>query len=273
MSIWCIIKTLFHKGSSNTMYELNFVQLVKYYIQKTWILILSAILGAMAAYFYTVSLITPLYESESTVILNKSTDDGANLTNNYITLLKSRKVIEPIISARNLDIAYTDLISNISIENQKSTEIINITVTANDPELAQNINSDLLASFNLKALGLDAKKDSSLVTVIDSANISNEAININVAKNVFISSGVAIVIAIIALFIIFDTKQSREARNAQQNRQRSRLVGSLVVSPALSSGAITSEIVTPDRLQSIRQEANDNLDLIETLRHTPQSFA
>ena len=261
------------------MQELNLGKLIRYYFKNIWVVIGALLLGAGVGLFYSKNIVKPEYRSDSTVILNQhSGATDSTLINNYTTLLKSRKVLEPIIEKTGSNLSYSELHKNISIVNEKSTEIITISVTAPSPELAQNVNSSLIESFNIESLGLSVGTTESaekIITVIDEASFSPNAINLKTSQNVAVMAGSGAVVAIVIMFIVFDVRNNRAVRRATPmfvNRRSSKMVGAITVDE--SPKIIAKEISKTEqkareeqnsRIKMIKREATDILDVLENI--------
>lgn len=261
------------------MQELNLGKLVRYYLRYIWVVIVALLLGAGVGLFYSKNIVKPEYKSDSTVILNQhSGTSDSTLINNYTTLLKSRKVLEPIIQKTASGMGYSELYKNISIVNEKSTEIITISVTAASPELAQDINSSLIESFNIESLGLSpdsAESVDKIITVIDEASFSAGAINDKTTQNIIILAGGGAVVAMVVLFVVYDHKHNRAAYRAAPmfaNRRNSKMVGAITVDE--SPKIIAKEISKTEqkareeqnsRIKMIKREATDILDVLENI--------
>lgn len=101
---------------------------------------------------YTHFLIQPTYEATcSMLILTKETtlasladlQIGSQLTGDYTELITSRTVLEKVIDNMNLDVEYTELRQQITIENPSATRILKITVSQNDPVMAKKMADEL----------------------------------------------------------------------------------------------------------------------------------
>lgn len=260
------------------MQDLSLGKLIRYYLKNSWIIVAALLLGAGVGLFYSKNIVKPLYKSDSTVILNQhSNTNDSTLINNYTTLLKSRKVLEPIIAETGSGISYSELYGNISIVNEKSTETITISVTAPNPELAQDVNSRLIESFNIESLGLSQDNTATanqIITVIDEASFNPGAINNKTTQNVVILAGGGAIVAIVVLFVAFDVRSYRATRTAATfvNRRSSRLVGAITVEekPAIIAAEIskTEQKVKEEqnsRIKIIKREAIDILDVLENI--------
>ena len=114
------------------------------------IILLSGILMALLAFVGTKLFITPLYTSTTQMyVLTKQDNNssvtytdlqtGTQLTKDYMVLIKSRPVLEQVISVLNLDIEVERLAEMISVETETDTRVLNISVKNEDPRVAKEI--------------------------------------------------------------------------------------------------------------------------------------
>ena len=136
----------------NEVIEIDLLEL--FYALKKQILwiILVAIVGGTLAFAGTKLLMTPMYESTTTMlVLTKETtlssladlQMGTQLTNDYEILTVSRQVLERVIDDLNLDMEYEDLKKSVQISNPSDSRIMEISVTYTSPKLAKEIVDEL----------------------------------------------------------------------------------------------------------------------------------
>lgn len=108
----------------------------------------AAAAGAVLAALYTFLLVTPLYKATSTIYVVSRNDSvlnlsdiqiGSALTSDYIKVFEMWEVHEKVISALDLDYTYTQMDNMLSVTNANDTRMLDITVTAADPEEAAAI--------------------------------------------------------------------------------------------------------------------------------------
>ena len=112
-------------------------------------IILMTVLCGLIAFFVSEIVLTPCYTSTTSLYVLAQQDNstittadlsvGAQLTNDYVILVTSRPVLEKTIAELDLDLSVSQLESMIKVSNANNTRILKISVTATDPELAQDI--------------------------------------------------------------------------------------------------------------------------------------
>lgn len=121
-------------------------------VRKLPVMILAAVVSV--AIFWGISTVTyePLYESTATLYILRQSDDGTSsgdassdfslalkVVNDCTFLLKSHSVLDEVIAGMDLDMSYQQLYNAVSTSNPDNTRILQVTVRAASPELAQRI--------------------------------------------------------------------------------------------------------------------------------------
>lgn len=123
---------------------------------KNWLWILLSTLGcAILGLLITMFLITPKYRAEATMIVNTRQDQTATVTNDQITsaqklvdtysiIIRSRRVIDPIIEKLNIEADYESFVKNIIVESVNDTQVMSIQVENKDPEIALQVVQEIV---------------------------------------------------------------------------------------------------------------------------------
>ncbi len=182
---------------------------------KIVIIILAGVALACVAFLGTKLLITPTYDSTTKIyVVNSQTDSaitysdvqlGSQLTKDYMELVKSRPVVEGVIAELGLEDTYEELCSKISVANAADTRILAITVTDENPRMAQNIANQLrgaVAEQIQEVMRVDE------VTVVEEANLPDRAARPSAFKNFVIGGfvGVFLAIAVVVLIFVMDDR-------------------------------------------------------------------
>ncbi len=164
-------------------------------------------------YFYSFYYKTPLYKSSSTILLvnNNNTNSSTTVTQSDLTLnqklvstyseiITSKNILDQTIKNLNIDMNANTLSKNITVSSVTGTEIIKISVTNANPELAANITNELVKVFSEEVKRLYNIDN---VNVIDQAKIETVPYNVNHIKDLIAFSGMGIVISALFIFIVF----------------------------------------------------------------------
>ena len=132
------ISTVAFSGSATKpSYEVDLVELF-YALLRSWKwILLSVVLGTLAAGLYTTQFVTPIYEATSKLYVVTSKDSvinlsdfqiGAFLTSDYQDLFKNWEIHEQVNQNLSLNYSYSKLQSMLHVTNPANTRILYITV-------------------------------------------------------------------------------------------------------------------------------------------------
>lgn len=198
------------------MEEINLKELFNYFISKISIIILISLIVAVLGCSYTLFLQKPLYNSSTTIVLTRTDSEASTtITQNDVTLnqklvstyreiVKSRRVINQVITNLNLDLNYETLTKSISVSSVQDTELIKITVSNENPETAKKIADETATVFSKEIQEMYQIKN---VSTVDAAVIASKPYNINVTKQLLIYIAVGVILGFGVVFVIyyFDT--------------------------------------------------------------------
>lgn len=206
---------------SDDSIEIDLQELIMFLLRKLWLLILCGIVGGALAYAYTRFMITPQYQSNTSIyILNKANNTGTitsgelsagtQLTKDYAQLITSRSVLEGVLEDLNLTGSTGALAGKISVKTLTDTRIIQITVTDPDPELARDIADSVRAQASVHIKNV---MDIEAVNVVDVANLPKAPSSPNKMKNAVLGAALGVVLCgmiLVVLFLLDDTIKTPE---------------------------------------------------------------
>lgn len=179
--------------------------------KKMWIIGLSAIVCGIISGLISFFVLTPVYEANTSLIVNKevenemtqmSTSDDLNfvqkLAVTYGEIIKSRTVITSTISKLNLDMTYEELLESISVTNVDSTQIIKISVKNTSPVIAAKICNTIPEIFSTEAQRV---VKASGVEVIDKATIPENPVKPNKTMNIAIAMVLGVMVSVFLIFL------------------------------------------------------------------------
>ncbi|HBI93275.1 MAG TPA: hypothetical protein DDY58_13145 [Terrisporobacter glycolicus] len=180
--------------------------------KKLWIIALSAIICGLISGIVSFYVLPPIYEANTSLIVNKEIDDKENkmttsddlnfvqkLAVTYGEIIKSRTVITSTINKLKLDMTYEELSETVSVSNVPDTQIIKISVQNKNPNIAAKICNTIPEIFSaevkrvVKASGTE---------VIDKATVPEEAIKPNKKMNVIIAMVLGAMVSIFVIFLL-----------------------------------------------------------------------
>ena len=193
------------------MEELDLKELMQLFWSKKVIIISVTAIFIVLAIIYTTAIVVPKYQSTTTVLFATDFSDenilkgsiaasdstfNAELIITFKELAKSNKVLGTV--KTNLGIE-GNIRSGIDVDSKTNAEMLAITVTNENAELAQKI-----ANETAKVLMENVKEYYKLenIYVVDEAQIAGEPYNINLIKNVIVFACIGLIISIIYVLII-----------------------------------------------------------------------
>lgn len=200
----------------NDEITIDLTELLSFLWGKAYIIILAGIVAALVAFGGTQLLITPKYTSSTSMYMLTRSDGnsglttsdlqtGTQLTQDYMELVKSRTVLEQVISVLNLDMTPEELSSTITTSNTENTRILTIQVENEDPELAREIAD---AVREAASVTIEDIMEIDAVNTIETANLPENPSSPSVMKNTAIGGMLGIVLAagiLVLIFILDDT--------------------------------------------------------------------
>ncbi len=199
--------------------EIDLKELFFVMISKIWVILGTTIVGAMIAILVTTMCITPMYESTSSLyIISKTTtltsltdlQMGTQLTQDYMVIAKSRKVIEQVIDELKMSETYEQFLDKVSLYNESNTRVLSIAVKNADPNRAKMIvdkYAEVIATETATIMDTDVPH------IIDVGVVASTPISPNMFKNIVIGSLIGFLLSaglIVLLFLLNDAVQTPE---------------------------------------------------------------
>lgn len=135
--------------------EIDLVQLVRVLWGKAKYIILVTVIFGVLGMVGSATFITPIYEASGKMIVNTRENSNANVSNDqlnsakslvdtYAIVIRSRDVVNKVISDLDVDITYEQLAGCISVKAVNNTQIMRIVVQHPNRELAIAVAEKLL---------------------------------------------------------------------------------------------------------------------------------
>ncbi|MGM9849282.1 MAG: polysaccharide biosynthesis tyrosine autokinase [Bacilli bacterium] len=209
------------------MEEINIKELLQYIKEKVWIIGIALVLSLTASVIYTGVIKKPIYKSSTTyVLISDSSKEGittSEVTLNeklivtYKEIIKSRNILEKVITTLNLDETPSSLAKTISVEQVSTSSMIKITVSNKDPEMAKKIAETIGYEFSKEVESLYKISNLGLV---DKALVPTVAANESNKKEMILINGGGIALSLMVIFMLFyfdntikDQEQVQEKTN------------------------------------------------------------
>jgi capsular polysaccharide biosynthesis protein len=198
------------------MEEIDLKDLFEYFKGKISWIIISIAIALVIGNIYTMVTRVPYYKSSTSLVLvsEHGSDNSSyntseqqlnkNLVGTYSEIIKSKMVLNTVITNLGLNYTATELQNNITVSSVSNTEVIKITVSDPDNTLAAKI-SDETANVFVQEVNKFYKLNN--VTILDKAEVSLKPYNVNYIKDniLYFIVGLILSCGVIFIFFYFDT--------------------------------------------------------------------
>lgn len=194
--------------------EIDIIQLLGILWKKAWLIILSALIFAGAAFSWTYYLIQPKYEASVMFYVNNTSISVGNvgvsisssdlsaaqkLVNTYVVILKTRMTLDDVIKESGVDMTASELSGHISASAVNSTEIFRVTVWDHDPYQAENVANTIARVLPDKIASV---VDGSSVKIVDTAVVPTHRSSPSYSRNTIIGFIIGAVISMVIILIV-----------------------------------------------------------------------
>lgn len=197
------------------MEEIDLKELFEIFWHKKAQIILIILIFMVIGIIYTVGFVTPMYSSSTTLVLAgtaSSTEEqsqntittadlsiNSQLVSTYSELVKSNNILGQVISNLGINIDAEELRQNVEVTSVEDTELIEITVSDQNPEYAARIANEIASVFEERI----AKEIYNInnVHIVDEAVVETEPSNVNHAKDIVIFAFIGVVVAVMYVLI------------------------------------------------------------------------
>lgn len=203
------------------MEEINLKRLLEVTLSLKWIIVGMLILMLAIGCLYSFCYVVPEYQSSIKLVLaqmvqnedpNQAPDAitqsditmNNQLVSTYTEIIKSKNVLKRVNETLQLNMDVSALNKKIKVSSVDKTQIMKITITDENPELAQTIATTLANAFKEEVKAI-YKIDN--VNIIDEAEVSNSPSNINHVKDIIVFEilGLFLSCGIILIVYLMDT--------------------------------------------------------------------
>lgn len=186
--------------------EIDLKELLTLFWNKKTQIILIVLIFILLGVIYTTGFVKPKYTSSTTLLLatgNTSsktntittTDVTLNskLVSTYSALVQSKSIIREVISNVGINISEEELKNNITVTQEKDTEIIKISVSNENATSAAKLANETAKVFMKKITELYNLNN---IQIVDEAEVTSAPSNINHPKDIMIFAFIGIVVAV-----------------------------------------------------------------------------
>ena len=188
-------------------------ELLEILLKRKLLIIIMTVLCTVAGGVYSVFLITPMYNAETTMMVNgaknmtdiaSSLDIGSinlsqKLVVTYGEIVKSRIVLEQTIDSLKLDMTYGQLLRKTTAQQVGGTEILKIAVQDEDPAQAAVIANKISDVFVKEVMRILKVNN---VETIDKAIPIEKPVNVKTALNIAIAMILGLMMGVFTAFVL-----------------------------------------------------------------------
>lgn len=205
---------------NNEAIEIDVKELFILLLHKLWIITIIGVLGAICAGSVSMFLLKPIYTSITRVyVINRQEENkmtlsdlqtGAQLTKDYMILVKSRPVTEQVIKDLNLDLTHEELSKMIRVNTPLDTRILEILVDYPNPDLAKQIADSIAAISSERMVSI---MEMEKVNILEYGNYPIKPSSPNITLNTIIGGILGVILAsfiVIMVYLMNDSIRTAE---------------------------------------------------------------
>lgn len=201
-------------GMENDEITIDLMDLFQVVFKKLHLVLLAGIIAALVAVLVTKLFMTPVYTSTTkmyvlskqdanSAVTSSDLQAGSQLTKDYMELIKSRSVMEQVISQLQLDMSVDKLSGEITVSNTADTRILSISVENESPKLAKEIADAVRESASVQITQITQITDADAVNMVEEGNLPKDPTSPNTMKNAMLGGILGIFLALGAIVLIY----------------------------------------------------------------------
>ena len=232
------------------MEEIDIKELLNYIKEKIWIVGIAIVLSFTTSIIYTQAIKKPIYKSSTTyVLISDSGNEGITtsevtlnekLIATYKEIIKSRNILEKVIAKLNLEYTTNELAKNINVQQVSTSSMIKITVSDNDPELAQKIANTIGEEFSSE---IESLYKISNLGMVDPALIPSVASNQSNLKEMVMINGGAVALSLMIVFLLFYFDNTVKDAEQVEDKIKLPVLGNVPIIPKKKGTEKQSELI------------------------------
>lgn len=215
------------------MEEINLNEFFEYYKKYLLIVLGTIVVFLMGTIIYDIYFKVPVYTTSTTVLLVKNESDTESINQNDITLnqklvstyrqiIKSKRVLNQVIKDLDLKYDYEKLYDEVNVTSMEDTEILKITVTDKNPNMAVNLANNIARVFNAEITEIYNINN---VSIIDEAELDMNPSNNNLVRDMVLAILVGFILSSGVIFVIFYFDDTLRDINFIENDIKLPLIG------------------------------------------------
>ena len=186
--------------------EIDLRKLFLAYLHKWWVILLCAVVVGVGALFYTMKLVTPLYQANITVYVNNVRSgeridyiSGSNLqasqqlVNTYSNIIKSDTVLSKVAEEAGVDYTPDEMRKILTTKQVGETEMFNVYIVHPDPAEAAHIAN---AVATVAPAEIEGFVEGSSAKIIDYAKVPDKRFSPSYSRSAVLGAAVGGILAL-----------------------------------------------------------------------------
>lgn len=180
--------------------------------KRSFFIIATVLIALSISALITFFILEPKYEASTQVLVNQAQSGNEEVTSSniqssrelistYNVILTSPAILEPVVQETNFDGSAADLRSNVTVSAEEESQVVNLTIENNDPQVAVSLANTIAETFEQEISNI---MDIDNVSILSEAQISESSspvspqpgLNLMVALVVGLILGTGIAIAL-----------------------------------------------------------------------------
>ena len=199
------------------MEEIDISQLLDYFKSKIVYIFFAMALAFALSALYVYNFRVPEYTSYTTVLLTQSGESiNANdlnmnnsLVSNYSEIIKSKRVLKQVIDNLGLEVTFGELQGKVVVAEVNDTDLLKISVTDADSELAADIANEIADVFVKEIPLIYGTQNTSIIDVAEVSEIASSASALKIIAIITVA-GAFVAVGVIFVLFYFDTSIKSE---------------------------------------------------------------
>ena len=200
------------KQTNNDVNSFDLLHIARLLWRKIWIIVASGLITGVIGFVLAAFVLTPQYSSSILLYVNNGTISLAgvsisasdlsaaqSLVKTYTVMLQNRTTLEKVIDKADVDYTYEELEDMISASAVNDTEVLQITVTCDDPYEAAKIVNTIAEVLPRR---IQEIIDGSTMAVVDSGAVDPDKVFPSITGFTALGLLIGVIVSVVVLSLI-----------------------------------------------------------------------
>lgn len=179
--------------------------------KRLWLIVLVTLLATAVSGFASYFIMTPVYKADTQILVQSDTDQkqssysqiqtNLQLINTYSVIMKSPAILQNVADKLDLDQGVSLLKNQITVSSKKNSQVVNISVQNDDPQMAAKIANSVASVFQSQIAELMNVNNVSILSKADPGP-KPQPISPNPLRNMLLAFVVGLMIGLVLAFVL-----------------------------------------------------------------------